>query len=270
MKPRELGDRVAELQLLRGTRRRAGPARGRAPRAVSCEETRAARRAASAGERRRSERRGGTRGLRVVEQRPSKAILPGASAAVGRFHAVRRSKAISRGGNNGVRQRRKLFAAVRSGYASARARRTARCRRARGCCPRRWRAARSPRHAHGELGQRQRRTAPRAGRAVRADGRRCAAPPPGSSESGAMVMRPSTWRWGMAERGFQQARRVGGLGAELGGVLAGVDLEQDGQAAAQFAGGAVEERSAASRCRRSARGRNARRRAGPCSTAGGR
>ena len=57
-----------------------------------------------------------------------------------------------------------------------------------------------------------------------------------------MVMRPSTCRCGLAERGFEQARGVGRFGAEFGGIVAGVDLEQDGQFFAQLAGGAVELR----------------------------
>ena len=45
---------------------------------------------------------------------------------------------------------------------------------------------------------------------------------------------------GAGEGGFEQAGSVAGFGAEFGGVVAGVDLEEDGEGAGKFTGGGVE------------------------------
>ena len=55
-----------------------------------------------------------------------------------------------------------------------------------------------------------------------------------------MVMSPSMRRFFFCESELEEARRVFELGAEFGGVAAGVDLEENGKTFPELGGGAIE------------------------------
>ena len=95
-------------------------------------------------------------------------------------------------------------------------------------------------HAHGEFGQR----APRAGGQLVADVPEIGKGAPGhggvAGERGDGHQAIDLQVW-LGEGEVEQACDVGGLDPEFGQILAGVDLQQHGQFAADFTGGPIED-----------------------------